>query len=356
MTSLVDPERRLSAAELAAHFAPAPGYLAAASCGLAADVTLAALRADQDAWSQGRRGPADYDRVVARTRNRYAQLVGVDPSWVAIGSTTSALVANLAVALPEGAEVLVAEEEFTSIVYPFLATGRLRVRTAPLGRLAEEIGTRTAVVAVSAVQSATGELADLAAIGAAARAAGALTLVDLTQAAGVLPVSAAEADLTVCHAYKWLCAPRGVAFLTVRPEVAELLNPVNAGWYAGEDPWDSCYGAEFQPARTARRFDTSPAWQAFAGAEAAIGLFAAADLDEVWRHCSELGDQLCEGLGLPAAHQAIVSWPDPDGCQLAALTAAGIKASGRAGRVRVAFAIWNTPADVAAVLQALGRG
>jgi len=354
MTSLVTG--RLTVTELAAHFHPAPGYLAAASGGVAADVTLAALAADQQAWADGRRGPADYDRVVSHTRSLYAGLVGVSSEWVAIGSTTSGLVANVAAALPDGAEVLVAEEEFTSIVFPFLAGGRLRVRSAPLAELAQAVGPQTAVVSFSVIQSATGELADSDAILAAAERVGALTVADLTQAAGLLPVAAGRFDITVCHAYKWLCAPRGVAFMTLRPEVADRLVPVSAGWYAGEDPWGSCYGTEFAPARTARRFDTSPAWQAFAGAEAAVELFSLADLAEVWRHCVGLADELCRGLGIEPRHQAIVSWPDPDGCQLAALTAAGIRASGRAGRIRIAFAVWNTGEDVSAVLAALGRG
>lgn len=346
---------RLTVAEVAAHFHPEPGYLAAASSGVPADVTLAAMRADHESWSRGRRGPADYDKVVSRTRGLYAELVGVETSWVAIGSTTSALVANVAAGLPDGAEVLVPEEEFTSIVFPFLAGGRLRVRSVPLDKLAQEIGPTTQLVAFSVVQSATGELADVSAIQAAARRVGALTMADLTQAAGVLPIAAAQFDVTVCHAYKWLCAPRGVAFMTVSPAVAARLVPVNAGWYAGEDPWDSCYGVAFTPAEDARRFDTSPTWQAFAGAEAALELFVRADLDEVWAHCAGLGDQLCLGLGIEPQHQAIVSWPDPSGCQLASLTAAGIRASGRAGRVRVAFAVWNTAEDVRAVLAALGK-
>jgi len=355
MTSLVDSSHRLGVAELAAHFQPVPGYLAAASSGVAADVTLAALRSDQEAWSQGRRGPADYDQVVGRVRARYAELTGVPAGWVAIGGSASALVANVAAGLADGARVLVPEEEFTSIVYPFLAAGRLDVRSVPLAELAEAITPEVAVVAFSVVQSATGELAPVEQLRAAATEAGALTLADLTQTAGLASVSAADYDITVCHAYKWLCAPRGVAFLTVRPELVSRLRPVNAGWYAGADPWASCYGVDFVPAEDARRFDTSPAWQAFAGAEAALELFARADLDAVWRYCSGLADQLCVGLGLEPLHRPIVSWPDPDGCQLAALTAAGIQASGRAGRLRVAFGVWNTVADVEAVLTALGR-
>ncbi|MDF2555635.1 MAG: selenocysteine lyase, partial [Microbacterium sp.] len=52
---------------------------------------------------------------------------------------------------------------------------------------------------------------------------------------------------------------------------------------------------------------------------------------------------------------AIVSWPDADGSALAHLRAAGISASGRAGRARVAFHVFNDEADVTRAARALGR-
>ncbi|MGC3995970.1 MAG: aminotransferase class V-fold PLP-dependent enzyme [Propionicimonas sp.] len=238
-------------------------------------------------------------------------------------------------------------------MYPFLAVDGLVVREAPLAGLAAAVTERTALVVFSLVQSATGEVADADAVVAAARACGAATLVDLTQAAGVFPVDAGRFDATVCHAYKWLCAPRGVAFLTVAPDFAARLRPVAAGWYAGDDPWDSIYGTRMQLATDARRFDVSPAWQAFVGAEVSIGLFAGADVPAIWRHASALGAEACRRLGAPAQHSAIVTLPDPDGCGLARLAAAGIRASGRAGRLRLAFHVWNTLDDVAAVGAAL---
>ena len=90
------------------------------------------------------------------------------------------------------------------------------VRFAPLEALAESISAETDLVAFSIVQSSDGRIADHAAICDAARAAGARTFADLTQSLGWLPVEADGFDFTVCHAYKWLCAPRGTAFLTVR--------------------------------------------------------------------------------------------------------------------------------------------
>ena len=61
------------------------------------------------------------------------------------------------------------------------------------------------------------------------------------------------------------------------------------------------------------------------------------------------------GLAAPQRASAIVTWADPDGCDLARLTTAGIIASGRAGRARVAFHVFNDDEDVELALAALGR-
>lgn len=343
----------LDAAGLAEYFDAEPGYLSAASCGVAPRPAVAAMLADLEEWRRGRVDPTAYDPVVARTRDAYARLVGVPVEQVAVGAQTSALVANISSSLPAGAEVVIAAGDFTSIVYPFLLADGLVVRCVPVAELAAAITDHTRLVVFSLVQSATGEVADADAVVAAARAHGAATLVDLTQAAGVLPVAAARFDATVCHAYKWLCAPRGVAFLTLAPEFAETLRPVAAGWYAGDNPWTSIYGADPHLATDARRFDVSPAWQAFVGAEPAIELFARADIEALWQHAAGLGDALCRGLGIPEQHQAIVTWADRDGDHLRRITAADLRVAGRSGRVRAAFHVWNTPADVSAVLAAV---
>jgi selenocysteine lyase/cysteine desulfurase len=345
--------QKVGVAELAREFDAVPGYLAAASTGILPRRALAAMVADLERSAHGQVAPADYDAVVADTRRHYAELVGVPDSWVAAGSQTSTLVANVAAGLPDGAEVLVGAEEFTSVVLPFATGGRLRIRTVPLAALADAITAETALVAFSLVQSATGEVLPGAAIAASARRHGALTLVDLTQAAGVLPVRAGEYDFTVCHTYKWLCAARGAAFLTIRPEAFDRVLPVAAGWYSADDPWRNCYWPDRPDSHTARVFDTAPAWEAFVGARESIALVASADQTALWAHASGLADRLCRGLGLPEQHRAIVSWPDPGHQQLARLTAAGIRASGPLGLVRVAFHVWNTDADADAAIAAL---
>jgi selenocysteine lyase/cysteine desulfurase len=346
-----------SAATAHTAFAAGAGYLAACTGGLPLRVTTAALRADLAAWESGVVSPTAYGRIADETRSAFARLVGVDADRVAIGSQTSAMVSVVAAAVPEGAEVLCVADDFSSVIAPFVAQDHrgVRVRTIPLADLAEAVRDDTWLVAYSLVQSATGAVADDDAILLAARAHGARTLVDLTQAAGVMPVDASRYDASVTHAYKWLCCPRGVAFATYSERFQGELRPIQAGWYAGDDVWASCYGGAVRLADTARRFDVSPAWQAFVGAKPALEFFADLDLDDVWRYASRLGDLLCEGLGIPAQGQAIVTWADPAGRDLDLLTAAGLTVSGRAGRVRVAFHLWNDEVDVARVLAALAQ-
>ena len=331
------------------------GYLAVASIGIPPRSSVDALSADLASWARADRDPQGYDAVIERTRASYAALVGVTVDRVAQGSQTSVLTSMVAAAVPDGAEVLCADGDFSSIMFPFLQRPSIRVRTVALEALAESITDDTWLVVFSLVQSATGVVADVPAILTAAAAHDAFTYCDTTKATGVFPVDAAQFDATVCHSYKWLCAPRGVAFLTLSTRFDDVLTPLQAGWYAGDNVWTSTYGPAMHLAPDARRFDVSPAWQAWIGAEQSIALFAALDIGEVWARASGLGDALCDALGIPQQHQAIVTWPDASGTDLRKLVDAGVRVSGRAGRLRASFHLWNDDSDVLAVVRALGR-
>lgn len=333
------------------------GYLSACTGGLPTRETVRAMHETIDTWSSGRLDARRIGALVERCREHFARIAGVAPERVAVAGQVSQLVSVVATSVPDGAEVLCVEGDFSSLTHPFeqLAARGVRVRYAPLDDLADAIGPETALVAFSLVQSASGAIADHAAIVAAAESAGARTLVDLTQSLGWLPVGAAPFDFTVCHAYKWLCAPRGVSFLTVRDGLDEALTPIAAGWCSADDVWASCYAGHTPLAAGAGRFDLSPAWQAIAGAEAALRFFAELEPGFAQQHAVALADRARQRLGLPECASAIVTWSDPEGSDLAAMAEAGIVASGRAGNARVAFHLWNTDADIDLLADALGR-
>ena len=346
---------------LAEHWDRVPGYLNVASVGVPPRRVVAAMQEDLSRWSAGAVSPTEYDGAVGAARRAYARLVGVPADRVAVGPQVSVLVGLVAASLPDGARVVVPEGEFTSVLYPFLvhADRGVIVQEVPIESLADAVTPGVAAVAFSLVQSADGRVVDAPAVAEAARAAGALTVVDVTQAAGWYPVDAAGFDVTVGGAYKWLCAPRGSAFLTVGAEVADRLRPVHAGWYAGHDPWGSVYGPGMTLADDARRFDVSPAWPVWVGPAPAVELFADLLRGEpdlaavVRRHGGRLADEVRVGLGLPPAGLPVLALPDPDGARRAALEAAGCTVAARRGGVRMSFHLWNDEEDVARVLTAL---
>ncbi|HEX6446496.1 MAG TPA: aminotransferase class V-fold PLP-dependent enzyme [Streptosporangiales bacterium] len=352
------PKRSDVLARFSAEWPTAPrGYLNAASIGLPPRRTAEALRAALDAWATGAVSAPDYDPSVQRARELYAALVGVAAPWVAVVPQVSVAMGLVAASLPDGAEVVCPLGDFSSVVFPFLvhADRGVRVRHVPPEALADEVRPGTTLVAFSLVQSADGSVTDAAAVCEAAARVGATTCCDLTQAVGWLPVDAGAFDVSVCGGYKWLCQPRGTAYLTVTPGAAERIRPVHAGWYAGDSRWDSTYGPEMHLAPDARRFDVSPAWLSWVGAVPALELLSEIGVDAVHAHDVGLADRLRERLGLSPAGRAVVALPDPDGGAAAALRAAGCAVATRAGNVRLGMHTWNTEADVELAARALGR-
>ncbi|MER6805609.1 MULTISPECIES: aminotransferase class V-fold PLP-dependent enzyme [Streptomyces] len=341
-----------------AEFAPKNTYLNTASSALLPARAVSALQDAVRLRAEGRSLDPLFADVEA-CRAAYARLAGVPVERVAAGATVALHTALVAASLPPGAEVLTAEDDFASVLNPFHTRGDLKVRAVPLERLADSVRPGTALVAVSAAQSADGRIADLPALREAARTHGARTYVDFSQAVGWLPVEAGAFDYSVSITYKWLLGPHGAAFLVV-PEDFGDLTPVQASWVAGERPWDSCYGPVAELAHSARRFDSSPALFTYAGLRASLELVEEIGVDAIRAHDLALADRFRAGLAalghepVPSPGSAIVSVPGLGRLQ-PELAEAGIAVSDRAGNLRASFHLYNTAADVDRLLDALSR-
>jgi selenocysteine lyase/cysteine desulfurase len=344
-----------------AEFALEPGitYLNTASLGIGPQRAAAALHHGADAWTSGRSTFAEAEAAVDSVRRAYARLTNVPPDRVAVGSTVSAHVGLIAAALPEGAEVLIADDDFASLVTPFATRRDVKLRSVPLERLADAVRPGTDLVAVSAVQSVDGRTADLTALRYAAEAAGARVLLDATQAAGWLPLQADGFDYVVCGAYKWLLCPRGVSLLTVREGSEDGISPHFAGWYNADDIWADLYGPipEGSLASSARRFDSAPAYLPYLGAARSLALVEELGVDAIRAHDVALAERFHAGLaslGLdaPSRGSAIVAVPGL-GRLAAPLADAGIFVATRGGHLRAAFHLYNGTADVDRLLDAV---
>ena len=138
-------------------FTPRTTYLNSASTGLLPGRAVRAMHEATLSVAEGR--PADMFADVEAARAAFARLVGVAPSRVAAGASVAVYSGLVAASLPAGAEVLTAEGDFSSTVNPFHIRADLKVRTVPLERIAESVRPGTALVAVSAAQSADGRIA-----------------------------------------------------------------------------------------------------------------------------------------------------------------------------------------------------
>ncbi|HET9139968.1 aminotransferase class V-fold PLP-dependent enzyme [Actinophytocola sp.] len=322
------------------------GYLNTASVGVPPIAVADAVTTAVGRWRTGAAEPPEYDKHVALAREAWARLVGVPHTTVGSGASVSQMISLVAAGLPESTRVVTVAGEFTSVTFPFAARGMRVTEVAPED-LVRAAGQHD-LVAVSVVQSADGAIADLDAL----RESGTRVLLDATQAVGWLPLRLDWADWVVGASYKWLMAPRGAAWLAVRPDVVDLTSPAAANWYAGEDPWQSVYGLPLRLAGDARRFDLAPVWFAQVGAAAALPWLADLDLEQVRAHCVRLANATLTGLGRPPGDSAIISLELPDSAA-AALRRAGVVGAVRAGRTRLSFHLYNTEEDVDVVVRTL---
>jgi len=149
-------------------WSPAGVYCNTASYGLPPRPAWEALQAVLADWQVGRTSWERWGESTEASRAAFARLLGVEASRVAVGATVSELVGSVVTALPAGARVVVPDVEFTSLLFPLLVQSRLDVRTVPVAEVAGAVAEGADVVAFSAVQMSTGEVADLDATNSAA--------------------------------------------------------------------------------------------------------------------------------------------------------------------------------------------
>lgn len=311
-------------------------------------------------------------------RAKCARVVGAAPEEIALfPSITTALTAVAsAVWDPRRPRVVASRLDFPTTVYQWLARTRAGVEPVVIGR-AEEVTTpveayagaadaRTALVVASQVYYTSGYVQDVAALADLAHRHGALCLIDAYQATGQLPtdVRALGVDFLVTGGLKWLLGGPGFAFLYVRRELHERLQPSAVGWFAHRDQF-AFRTDRFEPAPDARRFEGgTPAVAAAYAADAGLEIVLEVGTERLRRRQLDLVAGLVDRLravGLaprvPASldgHAGIVTVPVPDPpAVVAGLRARGIIVDARPGVVRLSPYFYNTPEDCAQVAAAL---
>jgi cysteine desulfurase/selenocysteine lyase len=183
-----------------------------------------------------------------RLKGKLAALIGCDSADLALNASTTAGLLDLSSCIPMTPDdrILCFDGEFPANVTPWQQCARVELLRqqdldddavlAEVERALRVGGVR--LIAVSAVQFATGRVMPIGGITALAHAHGAEVVVDAIQGLGVMPfdVRALGVDYLAAGAHKWLMGLEGVGFVYVAPSRVRSLVPRVAGWLSHEDP------------------------------------------------------------------------------------------------------------------------
>jgi selenocysteine lyase/cysteine desulfurase len=257
-------------------------------------------------------------------RELSGQMLGCEPAEIAFVASTSAGVSQVAAGLDwkTGDQVIIADGDFPSNVYPWLNLQRLGVQVRLIPRrisgligwedVAEHLTERTRLVSLSSIHFATGAPLDVDGIGRQLQARGILFCVDAIQSLGAVPTSAAHVDFLIADAHKWLLGPQGIGVLYVRRACWDRLNPVLTGWKSVQASKDfSTLRLEF--ADSARRYEPgSLNALGIVGLHAALALLQGIGTPAIAARLRDLRGQLLAGLnerGYEIVGSAAADWP-----------------------------------------------
>jgi kynureninase len=237
--------------------------------------------------------------------DRIGQLIGAAPGQVVVSDSTTVNLYKLAVAAmdasPDRTVIVGDRHDFPTVRYVLQgiaarAGGHLRlVETDPVHGLGptdivDVIDDEVALVCLSAANYRSGALVDLPAVTSVAHRAGALTLWDLSHAAGVVPLDldGAGADLAVGCTYKYLNGgPGAPAWLYVRGGLQATLRQPVWGWWGQRDQFSM--GPDYDPAEGIDRFLAgTPPVLGIASVDAGIAPLLAAGIPTIWAKAQRL--------------------------------------------------------------------
>ena len=322
-----------------------------------------------------------------RTRKAAARLIKADPEDVALISSVAYGVAAAAkiVPVPSGSRVLVLQDDHSSPVLEWMTRAEAggfsveAVRRPGNGDWTEALldaierpgAAPLAIVSISSVHWSDGGMIDLGRVVPAARAQGAVLILDATHSAGVidLDVRALDPDFVVFPTYKWLLGPYGRAFLYIakRHQGGIPLEQTSYGRRAVRAEQDA-YFSDAGYVAGARRFDMGERDHFISMEMASIGMEMMAEwgASTIVERLAMLTARLADGLQgaaleipetrVRAPH--ILSLAFHDGMPkdlLKRLAAENIYVAPRLGRMRISPHVYNDERDIDRFVEAFHR-
>jgi selenocysteine lyase/cysteine desulfurase len=358
-------------------------YVNSCSQGALSTDVEAAMHAYAESWHDGGSPWELWVENVERLRTRFAAAIGADRDEIAIMPSASAGINAIASALSFGdgtgtdkrSHVVLGEFEFPTMAQVWLAQQRrgATIRWAratgdrlDIGAYDRVVDERTLIVPTTHVCFRNGHKTDIAALTRLAHARGALVLLDDYQRTGSGPIDvhALGIDFMVTGCLKYLLAAAGIAFLYVRRDLVERLEPTVTGWFGRINPFAFRIDElDWPPAATRFESGTPPVPNAYLAMAAldlldGIGYEAAGEqiarLVERYQSAAAAAGFVVRTPHEPERRGPLVVVQSIDAPTLVRrLAVRGIIASCRGNGVRVSFHAYNNEEDVDAVVAGL---
>jgi kynureninase len=272
-------------------------------------------------WAQmliGGWNKAGWMAMPERVGDQVGALVGAAAGSVVMGDTLSVKVfqalASAVKLRPERRVILSDTGNFPSDLY--MAEGLVglleqgyELRTVAPEEVAEAIGDDIAVVMLTEVDYRSGRMHDMKAMTKLAHAAGAVMVWDLAHSAGAIPVDLAgsNCEFAVGCTYKYLNGgPGAPAFIYVRPDLADSVEPALSGWLGHRQPFD--FDLNYTPAKGIERMrvGTPPILQ-MAALEEAMKVWDGVDMGDLRAASVALQEQFIEEVEAQVPQLALAS-------------------------------------------------
>ncbi|TMM54066.1 kynureninase [Sulfitobacter sabulilitoris] len=241
----------------------------------------------------------------ARVGDLVGRLIGAPAGTTVLGDTLSIKVYQAvaaAIKLRPGRRVILSDTgNFPTDLY--MVEGLIKtldqgyeLRTVAPEAVAEAITGDVAAVMLTHVDYRTGRMHDMNAVTAAAHDKGAVMIWDLAHSAGALPVDMAgsNAEIAIGCTYKYLNGgPGAPAFIYVRADLADTVEPALSGWLGHRAPFD--FTLNYKPGAGIERMrvGTPPVLQMTA-LEVAMQAWEDVDMHEVRAASLALQEQFIE--------------------------------------------------------------
>ena len=271
----------------------------------------AALSGFFEPWESGAVEPweawfAEVDRFRAAT----GTLLGSDAENVCPQANLSSALTKIVHALPRrvGRDTIVyTEADFPSMGFVLAMAGRAGFRlrcipdTADFGSLEcweSTLDDDCCLALITHVHSNTSRQVPVADICRLARDREVMTVVDVAQSAGIVPIDAGawDADFIVGSCVKFLCGGPGAGFLLVNDRVLHECEPRDVGWFSHDDPFEFDIH-EFRYAESALRFwGGTPAVLPYTVAANSLETMNRIGIERIRAHSLELTQMLIDNV------------------------------------------------------------